>query len=116
MNYTIQDILRIIKAEPLLVEAAKNPVKDLLIDSRSLNNASVSLFFAIKGKRHDGHTYIPELFEKGVRNFVVSEEPENIAEYKGCNFLKVADTLKALQTLAAAHRAAFVLPVIGHYW
>lgn len=113
MNYTIQDILRIIKAEPLLLQAPKNAVKDLLIDSRSLNAAQSSLFFAIKGKRHNGHSFIQELYEKGVRNFVVSAEIENLAAYEQCNFLKVTDTLKALQILAAAHRASFILPVIG---
>ena len=113
MNYSVQDVLRIIKAEPLQIKAATQSIKDLLIDSRSLNTPALTLYFAIKGKRHNGHQFIHELYDKGVRNFVVSEELPDLSEYAEANILKVPDTLKALQTLAAEHRASFVLPVIG---
>jgi alanine racemase len=113
MNYSVQDVLRIIKAEPLQIKAATQSIKDLLIDSRSLNTPALTLYFAIKGKRHNGHQFIRELYDKGVRNFVVSEELPDISELPEANILKVPDTLKALQTLAAEHRASFVLPVIG---
>lgn len=113
MHYTVQDIVRIIRAEALQLPAPEAGVKELLIDSRNLASAPVSLFFAIKGKRHNGHHFLGALRDKGVRNFVVSEVPEDMGTFTDCNILLVPDTLKALQTLAAAHRSHFQLPVIG---
>jgi Alr-MurF fusion protein len=113
ITYTIQEIGRIIKGAFVSRYSDNNIVKDLLIDSRSLNSPSSSLFFAIIGRRHDGHRFIGELYEKGVRNFVVSTVPENINEFNEANFLQVDNTLKALQKLATIHRNNFSIPVIG---
>jgi alanine racemase len=66
----------------------------------------------LKGNRRDGHQFIPELYKKGVRNFVVSELPGQ-AVYPDANFILVDDTLAALQGLAAFHRQQFNIPVIG---
>ena len=85
----------------------------ILTDSRSLCFPEETLFFALKTKRNDGHKYIDDLYTRGVRNFVVSTLPENIARYADANFLLVADPLKALQKLAARRREQFDVPVIG---
>ena len=72
-----------------------------------------NLFFALKTKRNDGHKYIPDLYERGVRNFVVSELPENKEAYTAANFLQLANPLKGLQKLAEKHREQFLIPVVG---
>jgi len=85
----------------------------LLTDSRSLSFPDESLFFAIHTARNNGHNYIQELYQQNLRYFVVSElrpEFENMTE---AVFLRVNDTLLALQTLAAAKRASVHVPVIG---
>lgn len=85
----------------------------LLTDSRSLSFPSESMFFALRTPRNDGHKYIVELYNQNLRHFVVSEM---LPEFEGLTdavFLQVNDTLKALQTLVAAHRASFHIPVIG---
>ena len=87
-------------------------VQDLLTDSRQLLSPSQALFFALVSDRNDGHHYIGELYEKGVRAFVVSREPDREA-FPEAAFVVVDDTLKALQRLAAHHRANFNIPVIG---
>ena len=87
-------------------------IDHLLLDSRKVYSPSSSLFFALKGPRRDGHQFIPELYKKGLRNFVVSEQPE-LAVYPAANFLRVPDTLLALQQLAIYHRKNFDIPVIG---
>jgi len=46
-------------------------ISSILIDSRSLVLQKNVLFAAIKGVRNDGHHYIRQLFDKGVRNFLV---------------------------------------------
>lgn len=42
-------------------------IKYLLIDSRKILHAQASIFFALKGDRNDGHKFIAELYDKGVR-------------------------------------------------
>lgn len=113
MNYTVNTIAQIIKAEVKGDGNKNNTIRQLLIDSRKLSNAETSLFFAIKGERHDGHSYIKELYDSGVRNFVVTALPENENNYTEANFCTVANTLVALQQLAAHHRKQYQIPVIG---
>ena len=85
----------------------------LLTDSRSLCFPSETLFFALTGPRNDGHNYIRELYDRGVRNFVVSRLPDRMEDYSESNFLLVQDTLAALQRLACLHRKNFNIPVVG---
>jgi len=86
-------------------------VQELLTDSRKLTSPEHSLFFAIVTSRNDGHLYITELYQKGVRCFCVSKLPKEPMQ-DAC-FIKVDDTLKALQQLAESHRNRFNYPVIG---
>jgi alanine racemase len=44
----------------------------LLTDSRSLSFPEATLFFALTTKRNSGAHYINELYQRGVRNFVVA--------------------------------------------
>ncbi|MFY9309091.1 MAG: bifunctional UDP-N-acetylmuramoyl-tripeptide:D-alanyl-D-alanine ligase/alanine racemase [Bacteroidia bacterium] len=113
MNYTLEKIASIINSSITGNGNTKAIIRSLLIDSRKLSNAETSLFFAIKGERHNGHTYLKELYDKGVRAFVVSTLPANIDSFANCCFCLVKDTLEALQELAAFHRQQFKIPVIG---
>jgi Alr-MurF fusion protein len=112
-EYTIREIARIIKGEFIQEASADTLVSELLIDSRRLIAPEGSLFFALTSKRNDGHKYIEEIYEKGVRNFVVSTEPVNLLLLGDANIIRVKDTLQALQALAAAHRKQFSTEVIG---
>ena len=47
-------------------------VEWLLTDSRSLCFPESTLFFAIRTDRGDGHRYVRDLYERGVRAFVVN--------------------------------------------
>ena len=89
------------------------PVNWLLTDSRSLSFPAESLFFAIRTPRNNGHNYVQELYRQNLRFFVVSEMLAEFDTLTDAVFLKVPDTLQALQTLAAAHRSSFNIPVIG---
>lgn len=84
----------------------------LFTDSRQARNVSEALFFAIKSKRQDGHNFIPQLIEQGVRNFVINDESW-VAKYANANFIVVKDVVVALQKLAIAHRKQYTYPVIG---
>jgi alanine racemase len=111
--YSIHEISKIIKGEMVFASSPDMQVKQLLIDSRKLITPENSLFFAIVTKRNNGHKFIDELFEKGVRNFIVSEIPANPEKYNNSNFVRVKNTLIALQALGAFHRKKFNIPVIG---
>jgi alanine racemase len=112
-NYNIKVISEILKAKLYTQNSEFHSVKDILIDSRSIVSPSTSVFFALVGPRNDGHNYISELYNKGVRSFVVSKLPDNYNDLKGADFILVDDTLKALQNLAKHHRSLFNIPVIG---
>lgn len=85
-------------------------VSDISIDSRSLRNAQNTLFFALKGVNHNAHEYIKDLYEKGVRFFVVSED---VPVLEGAVFIKVHNSLHALQDFVAFYRNTYHFPVIG---
>ena len=111
MSYTIENIVNLLDVKR--IGNCESNVDWLLTDSRSLCFAEETLFFALKSKRNDGHKYIPDLYERGVRNFVVSDLPQNMDAYTDANFLQTDNPLKALQKLAEKHRAKFDIPVVG---
>ncbi len=87
-------------------------IAHLLTDSRSLVFPEQTLFFALRSERNDGQRYIRDLYDMGVRVFCVNEFPQR-EDYPDACFLKVDDTLKALQQLAAYHRNSLNVPVIA---
>ena len=111
--YTGSEIAEITKAILISENPDEIQVKDILIDSRRLIMPEQSLFFALKTKRDDGHRYIEELYEKGLRYFMVSSQDSWKTRFPEGSFFVVKDTLAALQQLAAAHRSNFDIPVIG---
>jgi Alr-MurF fusion protein len=110
LSYSIQHIAQIINAATTSNE--ETLIEHLLLDSRRVYAPSASIFFALKGLRRDGHQFIPELYKKGIRVFVISETIDAVV-FPGAHFLLVKDTLAALQQLAAYHRKQFKIPVIG---
>ena len=139
MSYAIESIAQSIGARR--VGEYEATIDWLLTDSRSLSFPEETLFFALTTKRNSGVRYIPELYARGVRNFVVSEEEFKQVENgelriesamqdddaqpilnsqlstfnfsSTLNFLIVPNPLKALQKLAEVHRERFNIPVIG---
>ena len=72
MSYTIESIAEYIGARRVGEHEAT--IDWLLTDSRSLSFPEETLFFALPTKRNNGARYISELYDRGVRNFVVTEE------------------------------------------
>jgi len=114
MNYSIAEIAEIIPVKTGRILDAEAIVSTLLTDSRSLTLPRETLFFALTTPNDDGHNYIPELMDQGVRNFVVAASYHPLPGYEGANYLGVDSPLDALQALATWHRRRFRdLPVIG---
>jgi alanine racemase len=87
-------------------------IEHLVVDSRKIIFPESTLFFALRGPRRDGHEFIKEAYEKGVRHFVISRWIDTYT-YPDADFFLVYNSLKALQILVAIHRAGFNYPVIG---
>lgn len=108
MKYTIAEIADIIKSCPPSVPELK--ISRLLTDSRTLDEPSETLFFALTTATNDGHRYVDELYARGVRNFVVAHVDNRRSD---ANYLVVDDVLAALQTLGRHHREDMNIPVVG---
>lgn len=123
MGQTIAQVAEAMQAKVLAASAVTascgpdmtaREIEELLTDSRYLRRADVCLFVALKTAKNDGHRYIPELYAKGVRAFLVSVLPEHAESvFPEAVFLQVPDTLGALQALAGAYRRQFRIPVVG---
>ncbi len=111
MTYSIEKIKKIIGSPSSLASSAE--ISILLTDSRKLSQPGESLFFAIETKNNDAHTFITELYERGVRNFVVRKMLPEWRNMSDATFLQVKNPLHALQKVAAFHRESFDIPVIG---
>ncbi len=111
MTYTIQQIASILGIKPEKMHPAE--ISTLLTDSRKLMYPAETLFFALETKNNDAHAFVSELYALGVRNFVVTKMMSDWEQFSDTNFLKVKNSLSALQKIAAHHRAKFDIPVIG---
>ncbi|MBA3828035.1 MAG: bifunctional UDP-N-acetylmuramoyl-tripeptide:D-alanyl-D-alanine ligase/alanine racemase [Taibaiella sp.] len=84
----------------------------LAIDSRRIADEVHTLFIALSTSLRDGHTFIADCYNKGVRSFLVSKQVD-VASFPGASFILVKDTLTAAQQIATRYRKLFTIPVIG---
>ena len=112
-GFLLSEITKICKGERIGNLENNTIINDLLTDSRKTTSIHNCLFFALLSKRNDGHKYIAELYQKGMRNFVISILPDDFSMYPEASFVLVKDTLKALQVISTNHRKLFDIPVIG---
>ena len=78
-------------------------VTDVISDSRKASFGKV--FVALPGARADGHDFIKDVYEKGVRVFVVERNLEELSlpeDISGITVIKTSDNRKALALLSAA--------------
>ena len=107
MKYSIEKVATLIGARRY--GQSEGQISWLLTDSRSLCFPEETLFFALRTQRNDGHRYIDDLYRRGVRQYVVEKVPEHHESlYPDANFLRVPNTLAALQRLAERHRDEFL--------
>lgn len=108
-------------------------ITDVMIDSRL--TIPGALFVALPGERTDGHTFVGTVFDKGASAALVQRDPTELPGLGGASYqtldlrqpvtyaqltglqppvcLRVDDTLKAMQTLAAYWRGRLNPRVIG---
>lgn len=110
----IKTILATVIYEKYRCNAENTEILYLLTDSRQVFFPDNSLFFAIEGQRNDGHLFIKELYQKGIRNFVVEKKVflEDV-NYDDANFICVKSAVETLQKIATLHRNQFQIPVVA---
>ena len=86
---------------------AGREVSSVVIDSRKAEKGS--LFIAIKGARVDGHTFIPQVMEKGAL-CSVSEQDLGDVDYP---YIRVASCEQALKDIAEHYRRSLDIKVVG---
>ena len=111
IHYSFHHIANIINGRIVQV-VDDNNIEHLVIDSRKIVFPASSIFFALAGPRRDGHDFINEVYEKGIRNFVIGKSID-LSKWSDANFVLVSNVLKAMQELVAHRRAHFSYPVIG---
>ena len=96
----------------MLQERSGCSIDELVIDTRKIADAEHSLFIALATQRRNGHDFIEEAYEKGIRNFLV-QQTVSVEKFPLACFILVNDTLHALQQIALSYRKQFSIPVIG---
>lgn len=79
----------------------------VVLDSRQVEKDYV--FIATKGERVDGHSFIPQVLEKGAAAVVCEKIPEGI---DGC-FIQVENSFEALKDIACFYREQLEVTVVG---
>ncbi len=70
---------------------------NICFDSRKI--AADDVFVAVKGTKADGHEFIPEVIEKGVRIIIYENAP---SEFKyNCSYVQVRDSHRALAIISS---------------
>lgn len=109
MNYKLSQIAAIVGGR---FSGEECDVRSVVTDSRSLSCelGCNPIFVAMCGANHDSHDFIPQMYARGVRAFLVERPVEAMP---GCGYLLVKNAIAALQSLAAYHRARFKGTVVG---
>jgi Alr-MurF fusion protein len=112
MTYQFADLQHIMQGHILQMPQPTAKISQILLDSRQISEAKNALFFALVGKRNDGHIYLTELYQSGVRQFVIGQKVD-LSAYHEANFFWVDDTLFALHEMTIYHRTQFVFQKNG---
>jgi alanine racemase len=109
MQYKAHEIASVIGAR--LIGPGDFSIQNIVTDSRTLTSPESSMFIAITGERHNGNVFVPELYQRGVRCFLIDNMVQNFEN--DATYLVVDNTIQAFHEIAAWHRKKFDIPVIG---
>ena len=113
LDYHFNEIAKIFGKE----SKYETKINSVAFDSRKIVSGENILFFALEGVFRNGHDYIQDAYNKGVRFFVVSDANSAGSIAKETNsdaqFVVVEDTLQALQNFAKHHRSKFSCEVVA---
>ena len=93
------EIVKTLRESDEPIEFADREPLGFSIDSRAVREGE--LFFAIRGERHDGHSFVAAALDKGAIAAVVANDFPG-ARAEESKLIRVPDTLAALQALASS--------------
>jgi Alr-MurF fusion protein len=88
-------------------------ISNLETDSRRITSIADSIFIAIRGVRHDSHHNISELYQLGIHNFLIDDTQFSASDFPGANFIRVENTVPALQSIATYYRKTLKMPIVA---
>lgn len=109
-HWTLNYIGKVLKGK--ILGKGDAVICSLAIDSRTVSSSENTLFIALRGEQHNGHDYIKDLYERGIRAFMVSQQPD-FKEFPEAGFCLVKDTLSGLQDLATEWRSRYKGEVVA---
>lgn len=80
-------------------------VRKFITDSRTLFDREDVIFCAIKGDTFNGHNYVNDVIDMGVKAFIIDDE--SLKMKAEVSYIVVDDTLKAIQLIAGYYRSKF---------
>ena len=111
MVYTLDIFAQMLEGR-LITSVEGIEIGNLGFDSRSISFPTQTAFFALHSAHSDGHDFIADAYQKGVRCFVVDRKVD-LSMLPDAAVIQVSNTLQALQRAAQLHRQRFSLPIIG---
>jgi len=93
-----------------------NKLKNINYSGVSINTKTIkknNLFFAIRGKKNDGHNFVKEAIEKGAVKSVVSKKIKKISSNKMIKVNNVFFSLNNLAKVTREHSSAKIIGITG---
>ncbi|WP_288246870.1 Mur ligase family protein [uncultured Prochlorococcus sp.] len=112
MEFSLSELNNVLGDIKNLSEGKRDSLnfKNISIDSRTL--LKNDLFIAINGKNFDGHSFLPDVLDKGVKSVVIKKGMQRLLP-SNFPYWVVNDTLEAFQKLALLKRKKLNIPIIA---
>ena len=107
--YQLEDIAKVTNGK--LLGDKNKIVINLYYDTRLYVENNGHLFIAIKTQNNDGHQYINQAYDNGIRMFMVNKKPDILLS--NASYIVVPNTILALQKWAYFHRCKFEIPIVA---
>ncbi len=106
-NMTLENIAKCLNSTLCQAEGKEQlEITGAVLDSRKVEEGFA--FFATRGEKVDGHSFIPQVAEKKAALVICEEAPTVEIPY-----ILVEDTFAALKEVAAFYREQLTIPVVG---
>jgi len=102
LNILNTELAKIVLAKDVVSDSVEH-IRWIAYDTRRIVQGAGAVFFSLQGTHTDGHVFIANAYEKGIRNFVVSKKLD-YTKFPKATFIYVDDVQEALFLLALHYR------------
>lgn len=106
-NMTLENIAKACNGSLHGSDCRGEEADSIVLDSRQVQQGGV--FIATVGERVDGHSFIPQMAEKGALGVICEKVPESC----GVPYILVENSFQALKDIARFYRSQLTIPVVG---